>query len=327
MADPQKPASKTWSQKNPYLQLAVDATSIASFEQCPRRYYYEMILGRKRRSNKHTEFGHFLHGAYEVYDDQIAKGASKDDALDFALHHLLAATWLNGAPWQTDDPKKNRHTLIRALIWYADEQHETDGVRPYRFASGKTATEVSFRVPLPFQTRAQENFILCGHLDGLCTFGNETFIRERKTTGSTVDARYMHGYAPNVQIDTYDLAGHLLFPDLKLSGVLMDVTQTAVTFARFMRQPLYHTPRQREEWLNDLGNILGALEHYAYEAEIEAASDGEPANAFPMRRASCNNFGGCPYRSVCSLDPTQRARVLADESQFETRRWDPMEER
>lgn len=215
--------------------------------------------------------------------------------------------------WESDDDKKNRRTLIRALVWYCDEQTDEGGIQPYAFPGGKAALEVDFLLPVDKVAGTGEEFLLRGKIDSLATLGDEVFVRERKTTGSTIGSYYFENYAPNVQVDTYDLAAWLLFPSLKIRGVLLEATQLAVGFARFLRQPLYHTPARREEWLASVHRALEQAETYAR------------ATFWPMNTAVCNLNGGCPFREVCRRDPSQRLRHLVGTDHFEVRRSEPVE--
>lgn len=315
MTEPE-PITSMWSTKVKDLQIAWDATSLQSFMACPRRYQYESIGGWKLAgSRRHLEFGTFFHGALEEWDKARAAGRSKEDATYIAVSWALNKTWIDGKPWNTEDSKKNRMNLIRAVVWYCDEQPETGGVEPYVFPDGTVAVELSFRLPLPHETADGEKMILCGHLDGIAKWGREVFVRERKTTESTLGAYYFDGYAPNVQVDTYDLATYIMFPDLKVSGVMMEAAQCAVEFNRFLRQPLYHTNARREEWLDEILDALVRAEEYARE------------QFWPMNRAVCGLFGGCPFRDVCKKDVSIRDKFLTTSGKYKQDRWDPLKVR
>lgn len=300
---------------------------------CPRRYEYEIKRGMKLAGpGVHTAWGSGIHNALEVFDRARLEGRSVDlalyDAVDFALKSTGQYvtikpndTFPEGAtvwtPWDSEDDKKSLHTLIRAIVWFADEQRNESSVQPYAFTDGTPATEISFRIPLPLKARepGTPNFLLCGHIDSMCTYGDELFGRERKSTATTIGSYYWKRYSPNVQIDTYDLALWLMFPNLKISGVMMEGIQTAVNFARFVRQPLYHTKARREEWLARMLDVI---------QEAEACAR---AQTWPMNTAACNLNGGCPYQRICSADPSQRERLLTETGDYVERKWDPLKVR
>lgn len=214
--------------------------------------------------------------------------------------------------YMPDDPAKNRQTLVRMLIWYIEEQPEEldAGLKPYAFPDGTPAIELSVRVPLPFQTTDGEGYLLCGHMDSIKEFGAEKFVADHKTTKKALSKAYFAGYNPDAQIDTYDMIGNLLYPDLKLKGVLIEAAQCMVGGNRFGIHPCYRTDEQREEFLADLKFWLDQAERFA------------KADHWPRNRASC---WLCPFKGVCSATPERRQQILDDE--FEKKLWNPLEER
>lgn len=214
--------------------------------------------------------------------------------------------------WISDNPAKDRITLIRAIVGWCDEQVEniSDGVYPTRFPDGTPAVELSFKFPLPFKTSWGEPYILAGHLDSIDAFGEENLISDQKTTKNALSPRYWAQFAPHVQVDTYDLTGSILYPDLAIKGVRIDGIQTLVGGARFGSHVFYHTEAQREELLHELGWYLKQAERYAEE------------DYWPMNRSACY---GCPYNGACSKDPSKRKMYL--DANFQKRQWNPLEER
>ncbi len=224
--------------------------------------------------------------------------------------------------WVPGDSAKNRETLIRAVVWYWEDLLETPPeklVRPYVFPDGTQAIELSFRLPLGWFARClvdseppedPEEFILCGHMDGLATFGPDVFVKERKSTKSALTKWYWGGFAPNIQISTYDLAGLLLYPQLKIKGVLLEACQTLTGGAKFGRQLLYQSDPLREEFLSELRWWIGQAE--------EMARTG----VYPMNRAVCRM---CKMKDICRKDPSVREGFL--KADFEKAPWNPLEVR
>jgi hypothetical protein len=207
---------------------------------------------------------------------------------------------------------KNRHTLVRLVGWYCEDQPEQmdAGFVPIHLASGKPAVELSFKLPLPFKTKQGEPFILAGYLDSIMEAGNERWIADNKTTKATLSAPYWKQFAPNVQVDTYDLAGSLLFPSENIKGVAIEAAQTLVGSAAFGLQLFRHDDTQREEFLNEIGWWLALAEKMAED------------NFWPMNRANCKI---CPFNGVCSKPPARREEYL--KADFEVSKWNPLEER
>lgn len=215
--------------------------------------------------------------------------------------------------WVSQDTKKDRMTLIRAIVEYCDAQPEHGGIRPYVFPDGKVAVELSWNFPLPLESPDKDPYLLCGHLDGLVTFSGEFGVRERKTTKSTLNKQYFDRYAPDVQIDTYDLAAYMLYRELKPSGVMVEATQTAVEFTAFQRQFIGITGERRQETFDD-------IQYWIKRAEADAR-----VGYYPKNTSACSANGGCQFRRICSLSPSSRERFLPE--YFKKRVWDPIVER
>ncbi len=212
------------------------------------------------------------------------------------------------------DKVKNRESLVRLVEWYCEEQPEEfggPGLSPYAFPDGTPAVELSFKLPLPFNTPDGQPYIMAGHMDAIKTFGPiETFVTDNKTTKGFIGALYWKQFAPNIQVDIYDLAGSLLFPDLGIKGVAIEAAQTLVGGAKFATQVFYRTEGQREETLHEIGWWLKQAERFAQD------------NYWPMNKTNCKM---CAFNGICSKDPSQRERFL--KADFVKSHWNPAEER
>lgn len=371
------PEPKLFSERNPKLQLAWDATSLYALSFCPRFYQYSILEGW-RGSTVDMEFGILAHGAMEVFDRALLAGDTFEkaqfQAVEYALKHsgaydgvaLLerqemvwkpwggryervwkcagtekykpqgakgarkcpwarARLWFPapapaicgecGSPileremWLPVKPGKSRPELIRHIVWWTEEMRN-DAVRPEHLANGKPAVEVNFRIRLPFLSAHGEQFWLCGYLDGVCSFAGERFFRERKTTKSGLTKQYWNGFAPNMQIDTYDLAGSAI-PEMRdVRGVLIEAGQTLESGSRFGRHVEYRRDAQREEHQAQIGELLRDAERYA------------ESGHWPMHKSQCKF---CPFSGICAMEPGKREQFL--EQNFSRSRWNPLEER
>lgn len=212
---------------------------------------------------------------------------------------------------------KNRDTLLRTILHYCDTADER--VKPYQFPDGTPAVELSFRMPLPLTDPNGEPYILCGNMDGMVEFAGEVVPRERKTTKNIPSLYFFDKYAPDVQVDTYDLAAWVLYSDLldpKPHGVLVEVTRVTDKMTEIQRQIVNVPEERRAEWLQELQWWIKQAEQCAKE------------NFWPKNNASCNNYGGCPYRRLCRMAPSSRERFLPGED-FVKRDglWNPLAER
>jgi hypothetical protein len=138
------------------------------------------------------------------------------------------------------------------------------------------------------------------------------YITDQKTTGGTVGTYYFNNFSPSNQMSGYAFAGQAILHS-PVSGVIIDAAQIAVNFTRFGRGITTRSKDQLEEWFE------GVLE------TISIARDFTRRGVFPMNPTACGNYGGCPFRILCSRSPKVRDNFL--KSDFVPHHWDPMEDR
>lgn len=301
-------------------QFAWDSTSLKLAETCLRKYQYKMIFGwQPERKSVHLLFGGWYASSLESYYKYVADGMSQKEALIEVVWEALTETWVfdtdeaseiipnSGTPWVSDHNTKTRENLIRTIVWYIDQFGEDDSCQTVILSNGQPAVEHSFRL------EADNNIILCGHLDRLVEYGGKVYIQDQKTTGSTVTPRYFEAFNPDSQMSLYTFAGKSIF-GLSIKGVMIDAAQIAVGFTRFERGFSFRTEDQLNEW----------YDHSMY--HIEKARQATRDNHFPLNPSSCNNYGGCEFRHICSKAPSVREQFLKGDF-VKGERWDPLEVR
>jgi hypothetical protein len=287
------------------LQWAWDSTSLGLLKECPRKYQYTLIQGYVRRGvSVHLTFGIHFHSGLETYDKIRAYGYDHDDAVAGALLRILHDT--NG--WESDHPAKNRQNLIRSIIWYLEEYRD-DPAQTIILANGKPAVELSFRMETEEQTPDGRNYMLSGHMDRMVKYAGQDFVMDRKTSGSSITSHFFSQFNPDNQMTLYTLAGRVVF-DTEVSGVIIDGAQIAVGFTSFGRGITMRSNEQLDEWMQNTAFWFRQAEWYADE------------KFYPMNEKACGNYGGCPFRNVCSQDERVRKKFL--ETDFEIREWNPL---
>lgn len=296
----------------PGLQLAWDSTSLGALKTCPRKYQLSIVEGwTPRRTSVHLLFGQYYHSALEQYDHSRAAGATHDEATEDAVLRALRDTWHDGRPWFSDDSNKNRLTLVRTVVWYLEEFRD-DSVVTVRLASGKPAVELSFRFETTYCASDGAVYMLCGHMDRLATLNGDVYVLDRKTTKSSVDQRYFDGFSPYNQFTLYALAGKIVY-NTPVKGVIVDGAQILVGSSRFLRGFSPRSDAALDEWYNELRYWFMQAETYAHHQH------------WPMNDTACGNYGGCPFREVCSKSPATRDKWL--QAMFKKRTWDPLQVR
>lgn len=307
------------------IQFAWDSTSIKVAEECLRKYFYTMIEGWRAQSESvHLRFGGHYATAIEHFYKHKALGMSHDEALLEVVREAMLDTWDHerdeagnriegtGSPYeppldaQGSARLKTRENLLRTVIWYV-EQFASDPAEPIILDNGKPAVELSFALPV------DDGIIFTGHMDRLTEYAGNIMGLDNKTTGATISARYFEGYKPDIQMSMYTFAGKMIY-QIPVRGMIIDAAQIAVGFSRFERGLTMRTDAELQEFYDTTMHT------------IEQARRATQLQYFPMNRTSCDKFGGCPFRRVCSKSPEVRHQFLkADFVQAE--RWDPLKAR
>lgn len=299
----------------PSLQLAWDSVSSGTFKECPRRYKLAILdQWRSREENVDLAFGIWLHEGRETYHLARSRGLSHDDAVCASLDYVLRATWDTrlGRPWQGDE-RKNRFTLARTLVWYLDHW-EQDPLTTLARSDGRPMVELSFRFGLGLHASTGEEFVLCGHLDRVASYGvgagAQVWVNDLKSTKSSLDegssGYFFGGFSPDNQISLYAYAASIVL-EKPASGVMLDGAQVAQEFSRFARAPITRTRAQLDEWFEGFREMLERADTYAQRGD------------WPMNDRACFR---CPFRRVCALPPGERAGAL--ERDFVKREWNPL---
>jgi len=283
---------------------AYDASRLRDLFLCRRRFQLSTVapiepIGAEAYAID-REFGKAWHEVTRAYDEARVSG---HEPLAAGLRRALAhsAKW----PSDTGSKSKTRQTLVRAIIWYHEQYGANNALFPL-IHNGNPAFELSFRFPL----WPNSETLLCGNIDGVVEFGGEVWILERKSTASALSSFYWAKFDPNLQIDIYCLAAHLMWPEWKVKGVLVEAMQTGVTFSRCERKMFTRSPARLEETLVAVQNAVKDYQH---------ATDPQAPNF-----ASCMSDGGCPFRAVCTTDPTMRDWEISTHWRPRSQPWNPL---
>lgn len=272
------------------FRLAWDSTTLQAFAACPRRYYYAYHLGYQPRTTRvELAFGVLFHKALELWE---RGGRTGETAIIRAILSAPEADALRAEP--DNSPRCLAH-LIRAIVWYWEE---------YRHDNLQTvAAELSFRIGFG-------EALLCGHIDRVVTYQDRIWFVDYKTTRQTLSSAWFDNFQLSLQMDVYALGARVALESPAAGGIIQGV-QLAVTFNRFARSFVEHTPDALEE-------AAGEIEHLISRAREHALADYWPRN-----KTACFM---CAYKSVCSRQ--EPARSIWLENDFvRVNPWNPLENR
>lgn len=296
------------------FQFVYDSTCLGWLKECDRKYYYYGILGLRKKSlafeteeTVHLDFGGAYAKAKELYHKALVSGHSYDDAADIAVDYVLRATWIDGKPWESNHAKKTRDSLLRTLIWNLDK-YKDDPAKTLVLSNGTPAIELSFKFELDYKIQGRP-YLLSGHLDRIANFGGDLFVFDDKTTGGGIGPYYFDSYNPHNQMSLYVIAAKVIY-QVPIAGVIIEAAQVLTGTSEFARGITMRSDAQLNEYLVN-------TQYWFKRAEQNVLN-----NYWPMNEKSCHDFGGCPFRSVCSKDPAVRDKFL--ETDFVRAPWNPL---
>jgi PD-(D/E)XK nuclease superfamily len=300
--------------ESPYLQgtnirFAWDSTSLEMFKACPRLYYYTLICGwQPKGENVHLRFGNLYHKAMQNYDLSLAAGIKPNEAVFDVVKRLLEES----EDWWTDHElaemrgsarNKTRTNLVKMVVWRF-EKYKDDAAKTYIRKDGDAAVEQTFQFDLDWGPQSTDvHYLLCGHLDKIVDYAGELYVMDYKTSFMPLSKWFFEKFEPHNQMTMYSLAAKVVL-EAPVKGVIIEAAhieepqkknETGIQFARDITT---RTSAQLDEWVKDLRYWLG----YAEQCAID--------DHWPLNDTSCDRFGGCKFRGVCSKSPQVRERFL-----------------
>jgi hypothetical protein len=301
------------------VQFAWDSTSLTVASECLRKYYYSIQRSVvPQQQSVHLIFGGLFAKALETFYAKLADGCSRDEALHIVIRDALILSWKHdldpmgnrlpgGEPIVFNSAEKTRYSLLRSIVWYVDHYAEADAgdIRTATLQNGKAAVELSFTLEF------SDDILYCGHLDRVVEANGHLFWMDQKTTGKPPTSMFWNGFQTSNQFLGYTWAGQTLLRS-PVRGGIVDAVAVQVGGTIFERQPITFNHDVLEEWR------IGALYH------IEQAREATLRNEFPMNLTACGNYGGCPYRVLCTRAPSVRDRFIGGDFVERENPWDPL---
>ena len=279
------------------FQVVWDASSLEAYMTCPRKYKWSVVDGYRVIAGEAVPsraWGHIYHSASEKRHYSLFYNNNPELALELAIKEAASQS---KSLENSTDTKLTFQTLLRALVWYAD-QWKDDPLKTAVLPDGTPALEVRFEVPIFGQKR------FSGRIDRIAYLENPDvlYLVDTKTTKEDLSSRYFGGFRYNNQIMAYLYVTRMIL-GMPVAGFIIDACQTLVGSTAFRRATFDVANDHLEEWFEAARWIINQADQMATEYGDE---DWLP------NYQGCKQFGRCQFLEISSTQPSQRELLLRE---------------
>lgn len=295
----------------PPFPTVIDSSLIAAWRSCHRKCNMDFFEHWKPR----TPSVHLHAGAAYAKGMEIARtaffleGKSQPEAIALGGMALVQAYGDFQCP--PESAKSLERTLGAFEYYFSAYPLDQDRAVPVRLPSGKAGIEFSFAEPLEVQhPETGDPLIYVGRMDMLAEFNGATFGEDDKTT-SQLGASWSRQWDLRSQFTGYCWGAKRA--GIPVVGFIVRGVSILKTKYETQQAITYRPQWMIDEWYEqlvtrDLPQMVQEWESGSWGAALDHA---------------CNEYGGCQFRQVCLAAPEGRVQWL--ETEFERRRWDPVE--
>lgn len=296
---------KTWQIK--------DSSKLTTYLECPRKYFYEYILGWRIDKPEHDLwFGECWHMARE---HQLINGYSDiSGAYRAFINHYRTEF-----PPETDDIYRPKDPIAVAFALEKFALERSSDLEENELLY----TEVSGTVPV------DDKRVLHYRMDSI--------LRNRETgkifswdhkSAKRFSNSWSNKFYLSLQNGTYTHCLYCMYPIEEVIGV--EFCGTSFNYAKraqtytigFERVPAWKTPEQMSVWLWSTLIILDNIERET-DKLLHCQESDQVLTAFPMNPTSCSNYWGCKFHDYC-ISWSNPIRYCAEPPLgFKTSFWDP----
>lgn len=304
-----------------------DSSKLDTYLACPRKYFYEYILGWRMDTPAHDlHFGQSWHVAREY---QLLHGY---DDIQGAFNAFLAEYRKQFLP--EDDElysPKTPTAVLNALTKFAIERPRDLIDNEVVELDGQKMTEISGKVPV------DDNRFLCYRMDSIMRrlSDGKIFSWDHKTTAE----KYINGrqwaeaFHLGIQNGTYTHCLYCMFPIQDVLGIEFCGTgfahlkrgsagRSAGYHATLRRVPAFKTTDQMNTWLWNVNDLLDDIERDM--DRLSHCDDSDSVmQAFHFNPKSCTDYRGCPYHDFCLAWQNPLQRCDEPPLGFRIEFWDP----
>lgn len=292
--------------------LVVDSTKLKTFMDCPRKYFYEYVLGwRAKQPSLALEFGSAWHIAMETLLKGLkAKGEYDEETITEAyrgFYDYLSPIFDPKTMGPSMSPKDYGNAM-KALVEYT-QQYQKEGFEVLY-------TEISGSVPI------SDKHEMYFRVDAVCKDSRGMFALEHKTT-SRLMSNWAQQWSLSVQVGCYTHVLYCLHGVDGAWGVIVNGTVFRKTENAFVRVPIHKTKDMMQVWLEIVNSYFDMIEREFELLDTSDKLDAQTMRSFPMNTESCTKYGVCPFHDMCSVWPNPLRNTHRVPPHMEVKHWDP----
>lgn len=301
----------------PYISRPIDNTALNAYDECERKYYYSMVLNRRRGglTKSALAYGTTWHAIMQAH---YTTGGDTAVIMQAAVES-----------WEQHDNPDDHRTLERALSAYdgyiarwGDHDKEAKGWGHTVGYPDSPVVELAAEV---WWEGALHPYT--GKIDRIIEHQGLYYVEDHKTT-SALGPTFFRQFDPSNQMMGYCWIAQQL-TGLPIAGVRINAHGVLKTQNKFERSVIHYSPQRMAEWAENYNVRIEKINrsHEVYDQGIIAGLASEEhvlLQAFPHNFSACAaKYGQCTYTDVCTMPPHLRGRVL--EADYEVLPWNPLE--
>lgn len=296
----------------------LDATKIQSYQECPRRFFFEYVLGwRSSRPSNHLVFGQAVHRALEhiILNGYTAKAVV--EAYDLFMNCYRAKF-----PESTDEifsPKTPARFLDMITMYCNKYRDDLEIYEVYKTELGGTISlgpdhKMAWKMDTIMYNRERQNY----------------FSLEHKTSsGNYIPQNYAVQFEMGIQAGTYTHVLNSLFPPEDVYGVIINcmcfkkTVQPQYLLERF---PIPMSNVQMYNWVENTKAWIDQI-YTDYAALANVQPDQPHMKCFRQNGKSCTNWSRvCEFYNLCTSWNNPVAHQKEIPMSMEISFWNPLEE-
>lgn len=298
---------------SPHITRPIDNTALSSYNECPRKFYYGMVLHRRKVG---AEKPALVYGTvwHKMLETHYKTGGQRE--------LVEAAAQMSWKDHENPDDHRTLSRVIRAydgyLKKYGNVDEEANGWGSTVGYPEQPAVEISSEVSWdgalhPYTVK----------IDRIFQHQGLFYVEDHKTT-SQMGVHYFKQFDPSAQMMGYAWIAQLI-TGLPIAGVRINAHAVLKTQDKFERQTIPFSPDRLREWAANYNVQVKRLEQsYKLLEGVDEPTPEQLLEAFPHNYAACAaKYGQCAYTEICTTPVHIRRRVL--ELDFVEEAWNPLE--